>query len=205
MKKYKKKEGIAFITALLVAVIGFLVVMVALYIVYRGTEISGIEKKYKTSLEASYGAAEIIGKEIIPSTIGASLSSFRGSLPSDYQNMMTVNVDDTCWSRKLTLDSTQWNCSSTSTSDLETTSDIQFNFQGNGLAEFIVSAKVVETLRGNSNTSGLNLELEGSGVVEAGSGMLKPIHLPYLYRIEFQGQLEGSTEERANLSSVYEY
>lgn len=203
MRKNNKQSGIALITALLVAVVGFLMIIVALYIVYRGTEISGIEKRYETALETSHGVAERLGKEIIPNTMGGSLSGFVSGLSSD--NKITLNVNDSCWSNKLTKDSTQWNCSSTSTFDLDTTADFSVEFSGFGMSDFTVFSKIVETMPGNSFASGLNVELEGSGVVESGSGMIKPMHIPYLYRIEFQGQLKDNGEEKANLSCLYEY
>lgn len=206
MKIYNKQRGVVLITALLVAVVGFLIIMVALFIVYRGTQISGIEKRYKTALEASYGAAKIMGNEIIPSTMGGTLSSFENLLPTqEYRDIIILNVDDNCWRNKLTLDSSQWNCSTTSDTDLDTNADISFRFLGSGMAGYIVHSKIVETMRGNSNTSGFTVELEGSGVVDPNPSSITPMHFPFLYRIEFQGQLEDNPEERANLSSLYEY
>jgi hypothetical protein len=58
-------------------------------------------------------------------------------------------------------------------------------------------------MTGNSNMSGVNLFT--GGVVESGTGTIVVRHFPYLYTMEVQGRLQGSTTEQANFEVLYAY
>ena len=64
-----------------------------------------------------------------------------------------------------------------------------------------IFAKIVETKPGNSDTSGL--QLQGEGVAEA-SASITPMHNPYIYRLEVQGE-QSATSERGNIEVLYAY
>ncbi len=67
---------------------------------------------------------------------------------------------------------------------------------------YTIYSKIVETYVGNSDVSGL--QLEGAGVAEATPGITPP-HLPYLYRLEIQGERSQASSAQANIEVLYAY
>jgi hypothetical protein len=124
-----------------------------------------------------------------------------------------------CFQTKLLNSTSAWAapCStSPDTTDLDPliSADVNFRFDSFPPAPpFRVSLKVVDTIQGNTDTSGLNLG--GLGVVEGGGGMITPGHNPYYYRMEVAAKRCDPNEcnnlakdppgERANLSVLYGY
>jgi len=155
-------------------------------------------------------------KQVIPELIGS------GSIAADINTMqadlagITLNfpVAPTCFQDKLLFPTFinnygtfNWaNCVAGLNNSLDPATATDMTFTLLGVApqpNFNVFAKIVDTVEGNSDRSGL--ELEGLGVVESGSGMIVPPHTPYLYRIELQAERAGAPDERANLSVLYAY
>ena len=206
MEYFKNQKGIALVTALLITLISLAIIMAVIYFVTQGTKISSLEKRYQTALDASYGGVEIITKDIIPQTIGGTaLSSLVSSFPATYQGMISRQVTDACFTDKMTKSTSNWatGCSTTIT-DVKATYDFKVTLSGIApQPNFTVYAKVVDTVKGNTDTSGL--VLEGTGVAESGSGIVTPQHFPYTYRVEIQGERQTNPDERANLSALYAY
>lgn len=210
MKYIKNENGIALVTALLITLISLAIIMAVVYFVTQGTKVSSLEKRYKTALEASHGGLEVITKDIIPQTIGGTaITSIISALPPTYKSMFVMNpgLPDvvTCFTDKMTKSTVDWaaGCSTTIT-DVKTTYDFRVTL--NGIApqpNFTAYTKIVDSVKGNTDTSGLILE--GTGVVESGSGVVTPQHFPYTYRIEVQGERQNNPDERANLSALYAY
>lgn len=192
------EKGIALVTALLLTLIGLAIILAAIYMVTRGTVLSGLLKRYETALEASHGATEFVTKEFIPKKIGSTTLAALGS----YGGIVTYGINDACFTNKLTLPTTSWGCGSSTLSPVDTP-DVTLTLQAAGGVPFRVRTKIVDTVRGNTSTSGI--DLEGLGVVEAGSGIITPQHFPYTYRIEVQGERQTNPDERANLSVLYAY
>ena len=210
MNHLKNKQGIALITALLLTLIGLAVILAALHFVTQGTILSGMHKRYSTSLEAAHGGVEIIAKEIIPKTIaGTTMLQSLGS----YGDLVSYQVSDNCFIEKMTKATANWDsslCTADNTSlDLKKSdgtniADVTLTLLGTApQPNFKVYTKIVDTVPGNSDTSGL--VLEGFGVVESGSGIVTPQHFPYTYRVEVQGERETNPDERANISVLYAY
>jgi hypothetical protein len=59
-KELKNEKGIALVTALIMMVLGFAVVVTLLLMVTQGTKITGIEQRYAVALDASKGGADFI-------------------------------------------------------------------------------------------------------------------------------------------------
>jgi len=195
--KYNER-GVALVTVLLLALIGLGITLAALYMVGRGIQISGLFKRYETALEASHGAADFVVKEFIPNKIGEVPLATLGN----YGGIVAYNIDDACFTNKLTLPTASWGCSDTSL-DPTNSPDMTLTLAATGGTPFRVFTKIVDTVPGNTSTSGIMLE--GMGVVESGSGIITPQHFPYMYRIEVRGERQTNPDERANLSVLYAY
>ena len=197
-------QGIVLLTTLMLTLIFFLIIIVLLYTVLQGTSQSGLFKRYETALQASHGGLEVFGKEVVSKTVGNGWATFYNSLPIAYQNLVAVR-DAACFQEKLTKKTADWSiadCSNTIT-DLALY-DVRFRLQGNaGQPNFVVDIKVVDSVIGNTDTSGI--QLEGTAVVGINTGAITPQQIPYQYRLEVVGKRETNPDENARLSALYYY
>jgi hypothetical protein len=222
MKHLKGEKGAALITVLAIIVVSSILITVIYYFAYKGTEVSGLQKRYQTAKEASMGGVEVLAREIIPLAVGGTIS---GGVATPTTNLSTAlagfnvitsaqvaqGISDACFFIKLrvstddTTTTPNWTTNvCDSTLDAKTLPDITFTLSGTAPAQpFDVYLKIVDTTQGNSNTSGI--VLEGMGAAESGSGIITSQHRPYIYRIEVQGERQNNPAERANLTVLYAY
>lgn len=212
MKALRNENGIALVTSLMLTLISLAIIMALLYMITAGTQLSGMQKRYSTAMEASYGATEIVTKDIIPFV-------FRDIASATLSNDLTTTYNVAGNSLNLTLSTTQacfeakiqgidptsglWppNCDLASSPVSNPDLTMQLPSQ-NGQSPYTIYSKIVSTKLGNSDTSGLNLI--GSGVAEA-SNIVYPQSQPFLYKVEIQGQKQGDTSISANLEVLYAY
>lgn len=226
MELLKQEKGIALVTALMLTLITLTITMVTLYMVLQNTRLSGAQKAYKNSLDASLGGVDIMTKDAIPYLLQATdaLVGASPSVANYYKDKLTASMpglgasslsvsNDVCLNAKLTKRPKDWGafCGAAST-DLDPTKspDISFVLKssipgGSGIVPsgFKVSAKIISTTIGNSDLSGreyLNTSAT-TGVDDAGGG----IGSPYIYRIEVTGERETNPKERAALTVLYAY
>jgi len=202
MKKLRNEHGVALVTALLLTLIALAIVMAILYIITWQTRLSGAHKRYKTAIEASHGGVELITKQIIPgvfqnvtgaTTLAAQFPGFN----------LTLNG---CLGYKLQHPTAEWGATcgpDAKPFDPLTKTDMTITLSGTQ-SNYNVYAKVVDTVPGNSDTSGFEMLDSGAAVAGMSSGV-SPKHLPALYRIEVQGQKQINPQEKAELSVLYAY
>jgi len=229
MKCMNNERGVALVMALILSLIILATVSALLYLVTQGTMMSGFQKRYQTSLEASRGGADMLTKEVLSKTIGQALSASllsaaKTSLQNTYSQVSLAFPSTTttaCLQNKLLWSpwyssTDNWtNCGSNNkTLDPKQNPDITFQLSGPSPGQpdqnFIVYAKIVDTVGcttatncPNTDTSGL--DLQGQGVAESGSGMVSPKQVPYMYRLEIQAERVTNPDERSNLSVLYAY
>jgi hypothetical protein len=228
---YDNERGFALVMALILSVIVLATVSALLYLIIQGTSMSGYQKRYATSLESAKGGADFVTKAIIPLTFGqvsvAALTTIEGTLKTQYNvssplplNLQFPSTTPTCLYAKLTTTTwvgttDNWQAAGC-TADMESTtlikpggavvSDVSFVLPGPvGTTEqnFIVYAKIVDTITGNSSTSGVNLI--GGGVVSGNSGMVPVQQSPFMFRIDIQAQRQNNPDEQSTLSVLYAY
>ncbi len=205
---YKNEKGIALVTALLLTLIGLAIILAAIYFVTQGTKMSGLQKRYATALEASHGGLDIITQNIISKTIGGTTPLSSLTVPGVLD--AGTNMTNLCFTTKLTQPVSNWfaptgPCISASNSpDPTDNPDITLTLNGGvNQSKLKVSIKIVDTQPGNTDTSGISLL--GAGVVGSQSGIITPQHIPYMYRVEVEGQRQTNPDEKASLSAVYAY
>jgi hypothetical protein len=201
MKILRNERGVALITSLLLMLISLAIVMALLYMINQGIRSSAAAKNYKNALDASYGGAEVVTKQVIPQLLSGSLPTF----------LSTAVANSDCLSKKLLNAPSGWDtaCGAPGTPartlDPTNVPDVTFLLKSqDNQPDFKVYAKIVDTNPGNSDPSGFTLLDSGSGVTGTGSGV-SPMHIPALYRIEIQGQRTTNPVERAALSVLYAY
>ena len=196
-------RGIALVTALLLTMLCLAIVMALMYMVGQGTKLSGAHKRYKNSLEASHGGVQLVTKDIIPKLFNSYSSS---EIRRQFNSINLDTSSSACLNQKLSLSPVGWTaCAAAATSlDPKTGWDMSFKLQAVAGPGFNIYAKIIDTMPGNSDTSGFELLDAGAGVTGSASG-LSPKHIPALYRIEIQGESAGNTREKAVLSALYAY
>jgi hypothetical protein len=205
MKWRSLNKGVALVIVMAIVTISAALIAVIVYFVMKGTEYTALNKRYQTSREASIGGIEFFTKELIPLTInGANLST----VVTTFNVISTAQVNpvasDACFLAKLRSVSTSWPSGCDSTLDAKTSADIRITLSGTGGSQpFDVYTKIVDTVVGNTNISGV--VLEGMGTAESASGVITSQHFPYMYTIEVQGERQNNPAERANYEVLYAY
>lgn len=208
MKSLKNENGIALVTALMFTLICLAMIMTLMYYVLTATKMSAAQKKYRNSLEASYGGAELITKTVIP-RLFSDYSGGKSSLRSDYGS---GNIDlqmgaDAALKEKLTKATAAWGSTVSRTLDPKTSPDFVFNLNGqSATGNFRVYSKIVDTIAGVGllDASGIDYLDAGIGVAGTSSSTQTP-RTPNIFTIEVQGEAAANPRERAGLSVLYAY
>jgi len=205
MKRGSLNKGVALVIVMAIITISSALIAVIVYFVMKGTEYTALNKRYQTSKEASLGGIEFFTKELIPLTInGTNLST----VVTTFNNITAAKVNavasDSCFLAKLRDATTNWPVGCDSALDAKTSADIKLTLSGtSGSQPFDVYSKIVDTVVGNTNISGV--VLEGMGTAESASGVITSQHFPYMYTIMFQGERQNNPAERAEFEVLYAY
>lgn len=192
----RNEKGIALVMVLVLSAIMLAIIAALVYMLTSGTQVSGMQKRYKTALEASKGGNDAMyevirtrGNSDIPTTICTE----------------TETWTTTCENDKLNKPTASWNaaCDSTMTINIATaTTYDMYCLLGTSSNQYTAYAKIVDTVEGNS---GADLGLTKSGVVASNSGEVTVMNIPYLYTIEVDAENASNPAERGKLSVLYQY
>lgn len=199
-----QEQGFALVTSLMMTFISLVIVMAVFYMITQNVQRTGAFKRYKTALEASYGGTDIIVKEIVPLVL-QNITDPKTFLETQYGGTLTnfsVATTSTCMIDKLTKETSQWGSTCSTTTSAKSGPDMTFQLQATGGRPYTVYSKIIDTVNGNTDISGL--QLGGAGVAES-SSIITPQHIPYVYRMEVQTERSTNATEQANLSVVYAY
>jgi hypothetical protein len=214
VKFLTNEKGIALVTSLMLTLLTLTISMVMLYMVLQSTRMSGAQKRYKNSLDAAVGGADILTMDALPYLLGFAMNPivgtdyFKTNLISSMPGLQdtTIGVTDSCLQAKLTTKNWAAACVATSSSvDAKVSPDFTFTLQSqvpglNAPSGFRVYTKIVSTTPGSTDMSGRNLEGQATTGSPPGD-----VGAPYLYRIEVSSEKVTNPSERANLSLLYAY
>jgi hypothetical protein len=203
MKILRNEKGMALLMSLMLTMIALAITMALFYMITWHTKLSAAHKQYKTAIEASHGGVEIFAKQIIPQVFANMTGA---SLTAQFPGINLVPSSGNCLLTKLTTPTSGWGSAcGTDTAPFDPTkkSDVTLTLQGKQ-SSYKVYTKIVDTVPGNSDTSGYDLLDSGSGVAGMSPGV-SPKHMPAKYRIEVQGQTAVNPKEKAKLSVLYAY
>ena len=230
MNYLKSNKGIALITAMMFTVLTLVITMALLQMVTTGVRTSGALKRYKTSLDATYGGSELLTKEIIGKALAFSNFSSTGNPFTTYfpakMGSLTLLPESnlSCLHMRLTTPRRFWSpaCAPASSSS----PDISFQLNGASGSPYRVFSNIVDTsewritsfpgtglkvtnsLAGNSDVTGgdEDTELSQGAVVGSGGPPLKSPHYPFVYKIDIQGERQvNPNKEKSNMSILYAY
>lgn len=193
--KLRNEKGIALVMVLILSAIALAVMAGLIYMITSGTQISGMQKRYKTALEAGKGGADVTYQ----------LIAARGN-PNIPGINFNQTASSTCLTDKLNKSTANW----TSTCDKSlniipgttSTYDMYFDLGESPYPTYRIYSKIVDTVEGNS---GGDEGLLGKGVVSAGSAEVTVVSMPYLYTLEVNAENQTNPSERAKLSILYQY
>jgi len=186
MKYLRNNKGFALVFVLILAAISLVMTLAMLLMVSRGSYVSGQQKRFRTAVEAGRGGMEAMFQMI----------SNRGNPDNTLYSMPNPAAAQT----KLAGPIATWGgLDSASTIDpaVNTSYDMTID-----LGTYRVYSKIVDTVDGNS---GADEGLIKTAVVNAGSGEVTVVSVPYLYTIEVLSQSTTNPTERSKLSILYQY
>lgn len=212
MTKFKiqssNEKGIALVMVLLLSVIALAMMAALIFMLTSGTQISGMQKRYKTALEAGIGGSDIM-YQVIASRIDNPITlanefSFLNNEVDPVAYPLTVPTSQPCLNNKLLLATGSWaSCTAdakTMSIDPGNTATYDMSFYV-GLGPFYrVYAKIVDTIPGNS---GGDIGLTKGGALESAGAQVQS--KPFFYTIEINAENAANPAERAKLSILYEY
>jgi hypothetical protein len=206
MKILGSEKGVALVTSLLLTLLSLAITMALLSFIIAGTKISASQKRYSNSLSAAYGGVEVTTKDLLPKIFNGYTSSV---LSSSFSNInLSVQSSNACLRQKLNLPTNQWTTAvcgaSMTTQDAAIAPDFRFTLSGATAAtNFNLFAKIIDTVPGNSDPSGVELD---PGMAVAGSAPgISPMHLPAMVTLEVEGTQGSKPQEKADLSVLYAY
>lgn len=216
MKLLANQKGIALITALMLTLISLTIVMYLMYMITAGVKMSGANKRYKTAIEASYGATDIVLKELFKTmfdNIGTPATGLSSYGLSSVLNLTTTT--DSCLQQKLTSPRSMWSASCSSSNDAKQLPDITLRLNSTSGDPFAVYTKIVDTVCSDkrpypvgkctgSDLSGVDY-LDGGSGVAGSSSVVATQSMPAIYRIEVQAERYTNPQEKAKLSILYSY
>jgi hypothetical protein len=202
------EKGVALVTALMLTLISLGIIMALLYFVTQGVELSAASKKYRTALEASHGGVDVMAAEVVPKLFSAGMTE--AILETDLGGITLTTDNYACLQQKAHGGPETWtSCVTTSLLDPKINPDVVFLLQGvPSQGDFKVYGKIVDTISGNTSGGGSESGLaSGAAVVGSnlGANTVTPMHIPFIFRIELQGERKDNPDERAQLSVLYAY
>ncbi|NVN89877.1 MAG: hypothetical protein HXX11_04670 [Desulfuromonadales bacterium] len=208
MKRYLyDNQGIALVTALMMTLISMAIIMTLLYVMTASTQRSGAAKRYHSVLEAANGGAVLVVKDLMPYLMNQfqsyTSSQVINNAKTDFAGVSLETTTADCLKSKMYQNTANWPTSCNATFNPKTLPDVTMTLQATSNTPFTVYAKIVDTIVGNSDTSGSRLE-DGSGAAY-NSATTTPMPFPYMYRLEVQGERQRNSIEKSNISVLYAY
>lgn len=218
MRLIKDQSGIALVTSLMMTLISLAMIMVLMSYVIQSLRSTGATKQYKNTLEASYGGAELLVKDIVPMFFNFSGASAAGSIPALKTKYASINLEfnssavSPCLSQKLNNQTVAWTdavCGAErNIANPKVSPDVTFVLKSTitGFQTppgYKIYAKIIDTaVVGNTEKSSLDYSTRNPGG-DRNDGSPNPI--PSLYTIDITGERETNFLEKTKLEVLYSY
>ena len=209
----RSEKGIVLVVVLILSAVVLAVMTAMIYMVTSGTQISGFQKRYKTSLEAAKGGSDLMYQVV---AMRGNTSSFTSGVSITIPSSACQGTDiysglttSTGFVAKLNSPSTTWNssCNKSLTIDpkVSSTYDLMMTI-GTAPQQYNFYAKISGALEGNSAGLLGNPLYSGSVITSlSGGGSIPVVSKPYMYAIEVYTENASNPAERAKLSILYQY
>jgi hypothetical protein len=192
MKILRNEKGFALGFVLILAVVALGMTLAMLFMLGRGSYVSGQQRRFHTAVEASRGGMEamlqLIGSRGIPSTPYTNLFLNPSGASTFLQKKLVAPTDN--WvslglNSAIAIDPAD-----------NTTYDVRLD-----LGTYRAYGKIVHTVKGNSAP---DEGLQRGGVASENTGGEVKSY-PYLYTVEVLAQSATNPTERSKISVLYQY
>jgi len=196
--RVKEEKGIALVLVLVLSAAALAMMAGLIYMMTSGTQLSGVQKRYATALEAARGGAQNFD-DLIQKVQESDfdLLTLQTETPG-----ITYVISDLCLLDKFTKQTVDWD-PSCSTSVL---SDASYDYKLSLGVDpvYTVFGKVYGSMEGNTSDAGL---YEKGGVTSAqkDASEIDMAPVPRLYAVQFMAINETNPQEKAVLDVLYMY
>jgi len=205
----KSEKGVVLVVVLVLSAVVLAIMTALIYMITTGTQVSGLQKRHKTAIEAGAGGADIFYQLIALRGETSGQQAFASNLNTFGLNF-TNPTPGTCsaatytgLAAKLLVPSTSWvGCNKDLTIDTADPLTYDMKIQVGTTIKYNIYAKIVATSSGNT---GGDTGLMTKGVVSANSGEVAVSPIPFLYAIESVSENYTNKTERAKFSILYQY
>jgi hypothetical protein len=207
------EKGIALLMVIILTAVALGIMTTLIYMITTGTRVSGLQKRYKTALEAGKGGADLFYQVIALRGETSGQASFLSNINTFGLNS-SVTSTTACTGTsggttyegivaKMMTSSTTWSgCNSSLTIDPSDPDSYDMKADLGTGPKYTVYAKIVAVSDGNS---GGDEGLLNKGVVSANTGEVSVMSIPFLYAVEVVSENAANPNERAKLSILYQY
>lgn len=207
------ERGIVLVMVIVLSAVALALMTALLYMITTGTQVSGLQKRYKTAHEAGIGGAEIILQLIGTRAETVGLTTFESLYNSAGLNLSTTtpveckgdsaNTPYESLQAKLMTASSSWTgCNDSITINPKDPSSYDMKVELGTSTKYNVYAKIVASTDGNS---GGDETLFNGGVVSESTAEVSVTPIPFLYAIEVVAENSARPDERAKMSILYQY
>ena len=211
----RSERGVALLIVLILAAVALAIMTAMISMIFSGTQMSGMHKRYKTAAEAAEGGTELFKKLILLRGHTGDTNLFINKLNTFTLNA-SVATDPACagtdlqgstqnaFKAKIMAPSTSWTvqCNNYLTIDPSIPTSYDMKMELGTTMKYTVYAKIADTVEGNT---GGDSDLRTKGVVNSNSGDVAVMSMPFLYVIETHAENAANPTERAKLSELYQY
>ena len=216
----RSERGVVLLMVLIVSAVALAIMAAMLYLVLTGAQTSGMQKRYRTALEAGVAGSDVL---IQVMSLQGNVSSFGGlnavsqvSGTACSGTSLYTGMSYTGLTAKLMTSTTAsggWSSGCNATLKTDSSSyDMKFTLGTAPNPVYNIYAKVVDTVEGNTNSNSINAGgniLTTTGTVYggmAGGGAVSVKTVPFLYTVEMDVEnASTSLKERAKLQILYQY
>jgi len=203
--KQLNNRGIALLTALMMTVIMLSIILGVMYLINQNIRGGAAHKTYRNVVEASYGGADLVAREIIPQLF----NNISTSILKDSLALINANAQfgsSACLHNKLENAPSNWSasgaaCNTAINPRIDT--DLKFELSGVNGQGFTIYSKIIDTTPGIPYTTSES-QLVGGGVADSSAGTTLQLE-HYVYRIEVSAERTVRPAEKSNISVLYEY
>lgn len=204
----RSEKGSVLVIVIVLSAVALALMTALLYMITSGTKVSGLQKRYKTALDAGEGGGNVFYSLVATRADPTALASLNVTLNAAGLNY-SPTTPLTCTgaagniglAAKLLTPSTSWvNCDTSLNIDPAVPSTYDMKVQVGTNTKYDVYAKIVAATKGNT---GGDEDLINRGVIDAGTIAVQTI--PFYYAIEVVSENSVKIDERAKVSILYEY
>ena len=216
------ERGVALVVVLVLSAVSLALITALLYMITVGTQTSGMQKRYRTALEASIAGSDLMFQIIEQRGDNTAITSLLNGWTSGGISS-APNIPDACQgtsyvsgagepvtklAAKNMTSATTWNTSCSKGFDVDSTS-YDYKFQVGTTTRYTVYAKITDLREGNtgvgSGSGATSHHLVLNPVVGSGGGEIPSPSIPYLYEIEMSTENNANPQEKAKISILYQY